>query len=268
MKVKTTPIKTLENEVIIHDEDCPMCRMYTGAFIRSGMLEHRMPYHQAIHTFSMDKHRARHEIALINTRTGDVTYGIDSLVKILSNNFPAIRKLASIPVLRAPLNLLYHFISYNRKMIAPGKMKPDSCNPDFHLGYRILYLVFTWLVCSVILATFSGQLSAFVGPSTFYREFFICGGQILFQSVFAYIWHRNRWMDYLGNMMTVSLIGSLLLLPFIWIELTSVWSLIAFLAVVGLMLTEHIRRLRILEMTSLLTGTWILYRLLILNFIL
>jgi len=32
-------MKTLKNHLILYDEECPMCAVYTQAFVKSGMLE-------------------------------------------------------------------------------------------------------------------------------------------------------------------------------------------------------------------------------------
>lgn len=76
-------------------------------------------------------------------------------------------------------------------------------------------------------------------------------------------------MDYLGNMMTVSLFGALLLLPMLLIG--SLWSgipswlfLTYFMAVVAVMLLEHARRMKILELGWWPSISWVLYRVIVL----
>ena len=32
-------MKTLENQTLLFDEDCPLCRIYTSRFIKAGMLD-------------------------------------------------------------------------------------------------------------------------------------------------------------------------------------------------------------------------------------
>lgn len=32
-------MRTLKDHVILYDEECPMCKLYTSAFVKSGMLE-------------------------------------------------------------------------------------------------------------------------------------------------------------------------------------------------------------------------------------
>jgi len=84
---------------------------------------------------------------------------------------------------------------------------------------------------------------------------------------------KGKRIDYLGNMMTVSLIGSLLLLPVllahkIFPAIPSEFFPAWFMVVVGIMLLEHIRRTKLLGLSTLLSATWVLYRLLVLALIL
>ena len=80
-------MKTLNNHVILYDAECPMCSVYTKAFVQTGLLgtDGRAPY-QSLNENTcplVDRQRAVNEIALVNQETGEVTYGIKSLFKIL-----------------------------------------------------------------------------------------------------------------------------------------------------------------------------------------
>lgn len=41
-------MKILNQHTLIYDKDCPMCRMYTKAFIHLGMMDQqgRLPFHE------------------------------------------------------------------------------------------------------------------------------------------------------------------------------------------------------------------------------
>ena len=86
---------------------------------------------------------------------------------------------------------------------------------------------------------------------------------MLFRSTYA---SKKTW-DYLGNMMTISLAGSLLLIPAILIHPSKNIATGYFLTVAALMLLEHIRRTKLLNLGWLPTITWIAYRALILIFL-
>lgn len=238
-------MKTLKNHTILYDADCPMCKAYTTAFTATGMLDAngRAPY-QDMPDFAcplIDHQRAVNEIALINKTTGQVTYGIESLFKIIANAFPVFQPLFNCKPFITAMRKVYAFISYNRKVIIPAP-KPDSdthtLQPTFRLHYRLAYLLFTAIV---------------VGFSL--RSFMIPAGQLLFQGLIITTYAPKKTWDYLGNMMTISLAGSLL------IHLFPSWLPV----VTALMLIEHIRRTKLLSLGWLPTLTWLTYILIFLQ---
>ena len=274
-------MKTLKNHLILYDAECPMCNLYTHAFTTTGMLDPqgRAPY-QDMPEFAcplVDRQRAVDEIALIDKTTGEVRYGIDSLFAVIGTSFPLFSPLFRWPPFHWAMRKLYAFISYNRKVIIPAPGGDShSVQPSFKLHYRIAYLLFTAMVVGGVLTAYAKLLAAWVPPGNAYREYGICSSQILFQgAVITAITRGNRsaialnkcW-DYLGNMMTISLAGALLLLPMLaaaaLIHLSPLVPTLYFLLVVALMLLEHIRRTRLLDLDSTLTLSWVLYRIAIL----
>ena len=85
-------MKTLKNHLILFDGECPMCSVYTNAFVKTGMLDTagRTDYQHGTDAFCpvIDRQRAVNEIALVNTQSGEVTYGVDSLFKVIGNACP------------------------------------------------------------------------------------------------------------------------------------------------------------------------------------
>ena len=269
-------MKTLENHVLVYDRDCPMCKLYTGAFIKTNMLDlnGRIDYCSIDNsTFpNMDMTRAKDEIALVNTKTGNITYGIDSLFKILATRFSVLQYIFRAPMFRLAMSKLYSFVSLNRKVIAPGKVfeSPTSCTPSFNLRYRWAYIVLSWIFTSVVLSQYALRLSPLVPATNFFREWLICGGQLIFQSISISLIRRDRIVHYLGNMMTVSNIGALLLLPALFFPnnfLRPEIYVAFFGAVVFIMLLEHYRRTKILGLTAWASGSWVAYRLIVLGII-
>jgi hypothetical protein len=110
-------------------------------------------------------------------------------------------------------------------------------------------------------------LVPYIPAGSFTREFAICGGQILFQAlVMLLISGKNVW-TYLGNMMTISFAGSLLLL--IGTTATAVTSEPVFFLgwfgmAVALMFLGHVRRMKLLGLPAVMSATWVLYRVLVL----
>lgn len=271
-------MNTLRNHVILYDAECPLCESYTKAFVSTGMLDKngRMPFSEAcaVDTAQLDTQRAKDEIALVNRETGEVTYGIESLFKVVANSFPCANSLFRWPVFMNAMKVFYAFISYNRKVIVPGSIfeKNSVCAPSYHAGYRIAYLIVTWILTSIVLTMYARLLAPVVPATSFGREFMICGGQLVFQLVAIAFLDRTKWLYYLGNMMTVSTIGALLLLPLLLISsMTHILPHIAlgwFFLVVLFMLIDHHRRVHVLQASSLLSVSWVAYRILILLIIL
>lgn len=263
-------MKTLHNHIILYDAECPMCKLYTRGFVKSGMLSEsgreayqKMPERVCPY---VDRNRAVNEIALVNIQTGEVLYGIDSMIKIICNAYPILNPILQWRPLSWFLRKLYAFISYNRRVIIPAthKIEGNDIQPAFRKSYRILYLIFAWILTALILSRYAFQLQELVPTGKWYREWLVCGGQILFQGSIVGFYARSKTWDYLGNLMTISLAGALALLPFLLIGkllAATVWFYTAaFLFVAGLMFLEHLRRSKLLRLGWLLSFTWLLYR--------
>lgn len=269
-------METLRNHTLVYDSECPMCDLYTKGFIKTGMLDPngRVEYGCARVPASFDNARARDLIALVDYNTHTVTYGIDSLIKIVTHAYPFMGILLNLKIIKAPLGILYSFISYNRKVIAPPVVfeKRGSCTPAYNVGYRIAYIIFAWLLSSIVLTNYAATVYPIVPASSFNREFIICGGQIFFQTAVVLIMNRAKLLHYIGNMMTVSLIGSLLLVPMIvltsLINVSPIVTLIWFGAVVTFMLLIHSKRVKMLGISPLTTVSWVCYRFIVLWIIL
>ena len=271
-------MKTLENQTLLYDEDCPLCSLYTTGFVKSGMLDEngRKSYCQlsAEEQNFVDLKRAPNEIALVDNKTKTVTYGIDSLIKVVGFSFPLIEKIATIKPIHFILKKMYSFVSYNRKVIIPGNVKEENklqCTPDFNYKYRFLFISFALTVTSFILFGYS-NLILNLPKSNITREIILAFGQIVFQSLFLFRFDKKTILNYAGNLMTVSLMGSLILLPILilsqFINIPAIITLGWFAITVLIMFTEHIRRIKILKLPYYLCYTWILYRILALVLIL
>ena len=264
-------METLRNHSLIYDRDCPLCRAYTSAFVKRGWLDEggRIPYSEvsAGSYCRLDMQRAKDEIALLNRETGEVVYGLRSLTRIIGHRWQVFGHLLNFPPLRWILQHCYYFISFNRKVIAAVRPSCRPCNPSFHWGYRIAWLLTTFLAVSAILTAYTTAMAPLLPATSLPREYFVCGGQILFQGVVLVFNRRVALMDYLGNMMTVSLMGALALLPVMVLRpwLPAIPELFAayFLLVAGGMLLEHLRRMKLLGFGLIPTLSWILYRLLV-----
>jgi hypothetical protein len=262
-------MKTLKDHTILYDAECPMCKAYTHAFTATGMLDAngRAPYQQ-MPDFAcplVDRQRAMNEIALIDKTTGKVSYGIESLFKIIANAYPIFRPLFDCKPFIALMRKVYAFISYNRKVIIPAPTTDThTLQPTFRLRYRLAYLLFTAIVVGLILTLYAKTLKDLLPTGHPYREYAIAAGQLGFQGLIIATYASKKTWDYLGNMMTISLAGALLLIPAIIAHPSTNLATGYFAAVATLMLFEHIRRTKLLGLGWLPTITWVSYRLLIL----
>lgn len=265
-------MRTLKDHLILYDAECPMCNLYTGAFVKSGMLDSdgRAAY-QSAHTScpQIDLQRAVNEIALVNRQTGEVVYGVKSLFTIIAHAFPICKPLFASRIFSAAMSRLYAFISYNRRVIIPSQEDTASfaVQPSFKKGYRIAYLIVTWFITATVYSCYSDAISLYTLRSGFFNELAFYGGQLLLQAVvLLYIEKRAIW-NYLGHLMTISLAGSLLLIPVLLLYkanyISENLSFLCSIVVAVLMLAEHNCRVHLLGLGSLLSVTWVFYRILI-----
>jgi hypothetical protein len=266
-------METLQNYKLLIDADCPMCRLYGNAFEVKGLIEKGTcsPYQTIDLPIAnlVDMNRAKNEIAFVNTLNSEVVYGLDAFKVIITNAYPILKPFSNLKALDWIGKKLYRFISTNRKVIVPAKIavdaKVNNCNPALNVKYRLMYILFVALFSSLIIYNYSASINLMMGwKSSIYRELIMCFGQILWQSLFLHKILINKRLDYLGNMMTVSLIGTLLLLPMLLFNTSPIVHLGYFMMVVGLMLLEHLRRCKILEIGIVPSISWVCYRMIVL----
>ena len=134
-------------KIILFDEVCPLCCWYTGWFQRCHWLEPggRQPFREGMQEWQarLDPERARHEIPLIDRDGGPTLYGLDALLFLIGQHHPRMARLGHLPPVRQPLEQLYQFISYNRRVIAgsTGNPRPEDGAPAFHRGWRSAWLI-------------------------------------------------------------------------------------------------------------------------------
>lgn len=261
-------MRTLNGHKLLLDADCPMCRMYGKGFEKAGWVDKET--YSRYQNFSVsaempiDMDKARNEIALLDIQHNEVRYGIDALKYIIINRFPILSPVLAWTPIDFCLRKLYKFISFNRKVIAPSEVKEGvkTCVPDLNVKYRLMYMAFVAILSSIVLYNFTKPINDVMGwQSHLGREFLICIGQIFWQIMLLSKLLKEKLLDYLGNMMTVSMIGTLLLLPILFVkDIWPLYYLVYFIGVLGFMLWEHIRRSKILKIGYYSTISWILYR--------
>ena len=206
----------LEHKVILYDDSCPMCKAYTQGFVQMGILtaEHRVGLAHAApnYTTHLDLNRARHEIPLLDTQTGEVTYGMDALFTLIGYRFPVFMPLFRLPRFRALVYGLYQIVTYNRRVIAGCAPPRDgfNCAPDFNRPVRLRYLRIALSAWIILLS--GATLAALLSRQTALAAALIGGGTIQ-----AFRLNRTRrtrcaW-DKAGGLATNNLLFGLLLTP-------------------------------------------------------
>ena len=271
-------MKTLKNHTLLYDEDCPLCQVYTSGFIKTGMLD--QDGRQAYSQISTEEQnyinisRASNEIALVDRQNKTVIYGVDSLLKVIGFSFPIIQKIGQFQPIKLLLQKLYSLISYNRKVIIPSKENSSQklqCIPNFNIKYRLLYILFALTVTLFSVFNFSKNIPILEDESLF-REGIITVGQLVFQGMIIYTLDKKTILNYFGNMMTISLMGSLMLITLMlinWmIPISETVLTFGFGIIISFLFTEHFRRIKLLELPIYLSYTWAIYSVLILIIIL
>ncbi|XLS30165.1 DCC1-like thiol-disulfide oxidoreductase family protein [Flavobacteriaceae bacterium M23B6Z8] len=268
-------MKTLKNHTLLYDAQCPLCVGYTNTFVQTGMLDEngRYPFQQIdkLTETNIDRARATNEIALVNTKTKEVYYGVDSLLRVLGSSFPWIERIGKWYLVHYLLNKLYAFISYNRKVIIsnpPNEQNICDCEPTFNYPYRIIYIVFATLLSAVILTGYTNLLAGITYPSFYSFEISILIFQIPFQFLFLGSVKPKVLVNYTGHLVTVSFLGSLLLLP-VWLVNTFIplplqTNILYFLLVATFLWFHHKQRVENLRLPSRLSMSWAAYRILLL----
>ena len=151
---------------------------------------------------------------------------------------------------------------------------PVKNNKIIHApGFKIATIIFCIGVTALALNQYAQLIQHLITIKYNWRfELFMVTGMLFFQYPFIY---KKTWilkLDYYFNMLLVSLIGSLLLLPLLILNHYSnhsdTFNLLYFFTVVLIMFFDHKRRVTKLDLPSLISYTWVLYRIFILIFIL
>ncbi|MBA3665469.1 MAG: hypothetical protein H0W61_14835 [Bacteroidetes bacterium] len=142
--------------------------------------------------------------------------------------------------------------------------------------YKTGYIVFAAVFTSSILLLYSYLLKGLIPSSNLFREYCICFGQLLFQGTLLLLFSKKEMiLNYLFEMMKVSLIGAFLLSPvlvsailFFPFSPGLYYYLGYFFVIVLYMFFNHKKRVKELQAAWWLTYTWVLYRFIVLLIIL
>lgn len=260
--------------MIIYDDTCPMCSLYTGGFIKLGFLgkDGRRSFSQLSDeqlVSCLDLKRAKEEIPLVDTGGGPTLYGVDGLVFILSQKLPFIGWMMKISFLDYFFRRLYKMVSFNRRIIIPSDPSKQGidCTPPFNFKYRIVFIVFALLLSSLITWIFGRSTANYlsVSPATGgWQMLLVAGTGWVLQIITALFFKKNRTIDYLGHLSVVMIIGVLLLLPGVILSSLTNYQywLIPVISVVmssSVMLWQHVKRVDHIRSSQWWTVSWFLF---------
>ena len=260
-------------EYLLFDEECPMCTWYTAMFIKYGFLSssHRISYNEAIRSrrFDFDEERGKNEIALLSEDTGEVHYGIDSLLRVIGNRWKWLERIGRTVPVYVVLRMLYFLISYNRKVIAPVDCnKKGSCEPAFQPLWRWSFMLSCGLLVHLIVGRyFENYLPDQLRPYSPWLNFSLFVAQILFQGITFTLLKQKNFTEYIGQLAVTSLLGAIVLglimfgfgiMQYIGVEARMLYSTGPGVAV-GIMFAEHIRRCRLNGFTAWMNVSWIVF---------
>lgn len=269
------------NYTLLYDEHCPLCAWYTGLFLKTGMLNEKgRKAYQTINSENypnVDLELAKNKIACVNQENGQVVYGIDSLLTILGQRFPLIQKIGSWKVVHYLLEILYNFISFNRKIFAstPKQEIECACEPSRSWTYRIAFvLIFSLLTHFIVTAYFHKNLSDFLIHSEV-KDGYLLLAQLIVQFIAFKLFKQENAYDYLAHVCFVSFLGALglasgqiVLNVFSYFnQNTELLGSVFYGMVFMLMFFEHKRRVKNNKWTWKLSLTWILFRVIIYFFV-
>ncbi|SOD93256.1 thiol-disulfide oxidoreductase DCC family protein [Spirosoma fluviale] len=156
-------------KLIIYDESCPMCNLYTRGMVasdHSGCLTRTSSGQLTQDLIArLDPKRVRHEIPLVDLEGGETLYGVDTWIYAAGQRNKQLEDILSVGWFKAILQTLYAFISYNRRIIitsAPGRWNLMDLQPDFHAGYRLAFIA---VVSGLVGLLFSGIHSSIWPPA-------------------------------------------------------------------------------------------------------
>ena len=244
-------------KIIIYDDTCPLCAAYTNAFVQTGLLERKgrqnfnsiQPELLAL----IDIKKGVNEIPMIDYETGEVLYGIDALLEILSQKMPMIKRIGNTMPVKWFLYKFYKLISYNRRVIVANQQPATGfdCTPEFNTRYRILFmslfLVFNTLMLfplhhSVLTISLFNSTSILQLQAAHFTL-------VTFNIILAIQLGKKHGIEYLGQVNMLALLTILLTVPLIMVNKyfhfqSALINDIYLLSLTVFIIKEYVRRMR------------------------
>ena len=266
----------LENKIIVYDDQCRICRLWRNAAIGTGLIESGtfIGFSQLSQPLleKIDNKRFRNEMALVDKGDLPTLYGLDGFFAALSYKYKFFNIVFKIKWLYKIFWYLYRVIAYNRFILflpLTDKGVSCSCEPCFSLKYRVVYILISLFAGFVLTALYGMSFGFFFhtfysAPPILFLILTCWSGWALQSALACLLLPRAKAMDYLGHLGTLMTAGALVVLPAaLWVlgtqrQIQQI-TLISALICVLLMIQQHIRRAKHLEISRGWTASWIFF---------
>ena len=260
-------MEATNDRILIYDEECPLCKWYTGKFVQYGMLnkEQRLSFMQIEDKplrQKLDLDRAYKEIPLVDPTGGKTLYGVDSLVYILKRKIPFLKPLIEVRWLRWVAQGLYFFVSYNRRIFAPTDCDTACGDPGLSRKHRFALMAVAALVATATICLLGAQLDQLLGVADNNLSTvlpIVIGEMWILPFAVAFQLPVRQRFDYWGHLSVIMLLGALLLLPWLWLNTllnSPILLLFGLVTSSGLMTAQHVRRIRTMRLPQTWTLGW------------
>jgi predicted DCC family thiol-disulfide oxidoreductase YuxK len=256
----------MKNKILVYDDNCPMCKWYSGLFVKYGFLQAdaRKPFSILDTTLltKIDFDKSRNEIPLLDSKTGNVLYGIDALLEILDQKIPFIKYAGNLRPINWLLKKLYKLISYNRKVIVATKCSTGSidCAPDINYRYRFIFMFVCLLLNTFML--YPIHFFVFLKRSFYHLNFYELQAAhfslVIINCLIAFSFPKQKGVEYLGQVNMLALTAILSLTPLLFIQFVFLEEWFAMLYLIGAtayIFKEYLRRMEYADI--LLDNKWI-----------
>ena len=231
----------LKDKVIIYDDSCPMCKLYTYWFVAWGFLkaENRIGFAIVPSSISekLDINRGRHEIPLYDRKTGEATYGLNALTFILASRWKFLEPVFASKLFWVVFYPLYQVITYNRRVISGCQHCGGfDCAPDLNRFYRSVYLGIALAIVAAVMICLSLVTHSVAAIGLAVLIAFCTSGLIVGFFNWSFSDHFNGW-DFQGSFWTASCIVALLLMPICVLPIEAItagWTIVFVSTILGL----------------------------------
>ncbi|MBX9850633.1 MAG: hypothetical protein K2X86_02635 [Cytophagaceae bacterium] len=268
-------MKTLDNKLIIYDSNCKVCSSLKEVVVKlTSIPENKISAYNnlpAEHVVKVDPNQFKNVMALIDTKDGNTIYGAEGIAYIFSSQYKIADLLLKVKPFYWLFEQFYKIQANNRYIIATPKNKSKfecDCYPDPVFKYRLSYIILTFLASTLLTMLLGISLRKFL-PGLSVLEaakqmLLIAGTGWVLQILAARIFMKEKFMDYLGHLGSIMVVGLLVFIPW-WVFwfVTGIklmyFPLASVLFSSGLMLYLHIERVRYLKLSAGWTVSWFLF---------